>query len=98
MNKTQYTGVQALPLSDERGFPSSRIYFIPQQRVMHMGHMNTDLMSPPCLEPAFHIGVLSEPFKDSAVCHCSLAVASHSHFSQSFSFGLSDLFLWERLL
>lgn len=79
MNESQNTGVQTLPLSLEGGFAPPGIYFISQQRVMHIGHMDSDLVCAACLETAFNISVFAETAQNLTVCDGPLAVRANCH-------------------
>ena len=59
------------------------VHGIPQYRMTYGCHVNTDLMGPSCLQPAFDVGILSETFQDrimrNRVSACTLTGSQDSH-------------------
>ena len=73
--------MEALPLCEDRegiGSPAG-VDFVTQDRVMHGGHVDADLMGPAGLEDTFHVRVVPEAFQDAYVRHSGLPGGVHGH-------------------
>ena len=62
MYESKYLSVQTLSAGGKGGFSAAPVDSISEQRVPAKGHMDADLVSPACLQPAFHVCIIAETF------------------------------------
>ena len=79
MNELQFPRMKALPFQSFFR-AGSTVDAVSEKRMPDAGHVNPNLMRPPCLQTAAHPGIPVVPGQDLPMCHCRAAVRyRHGH-------------------
>lgn len=74
MDESQNAGVKGLAAETAYGTLGRPVHSVPQKGMADTGHVDANLMGAACLQPALHMGVLSETVQNPVMGYGILAV------------------------